>query len=346
VQAGLKPLNKAALKCRTPKTFGLYFKFNNPNAMTNTVIPQAFVWRRLHSLMGLWLVIFITEHLLVNSQAALFIGNDGKGFIGAANALEELPYLQVIEVLFLALPILIHAIWGIKYLFTAKYNSFRDTGHTPYFPEYSRNRAYTWQRITSWVLVFGILAHVIHMRFVERPISTEVGSHYSYLVRIDADNGLYTLAERLNVQLYDEQKIQAAAKETPQTIPKTTAETPEELIQQQSIEQHISRLDALKKRPLKKGQVIAVADNFGTAELLMLRDTFKMPIMLVLYTLFVFSACYHAFNGLWTFMISWGIIQSHRSEQLMLKVCNGLMLLVGCLGLAAIWITYWINLYD
>ena len=45
------------------------------------VIPRAFIWRRLHSLMGLWLVLFLGEHLLTNSQAALWLGDNGKGFV-------------------------------------------------------------------------------------------------------------------------------------------------------------------------------------------------------------------------------------------------------------------------
>lgn len=307
-------------------------------------IPQAFVWRRLHSLTGLWLLIFLTEHLLVNSQAGLLIGEDGKGFIHAANALENLPYLKVLELLILGLPILIHTVWGIKYIFTGKYNSFGDDGKNPYLPEYTRNHAYTWQRLTSWVLVFGIIAHVIHMRFVERPLYTEEGSQSYYLVRVSADTGLYPLSERLNVKLYDEKMVKEAEHQLTSAPQMSNPPNAQELLAQQQYLQKLEKVEALIKNPLGPHQVIAVADNFGTAELLMLRETFKMPIMLVLYTLFVFAACYHAFNGLWTFIISWGITLSQRSQQWMLKIATGLMVLVGLLGLSAIWLTYWINL--
>lgn len=279
-------------------------------------IPQPFVWRRLHSLFGLWLVIFLIEHLFVNSQAALWIGNDGKSFIDSANALENWPYLQFFEVLLLGLPIFVHTVWGIKYLLTAKYNSFGYDGKNPYLPQYSRNHAYTWQRITSWLLVVGILAHVIHMRFVERPMHTEQGAQNHYLVRVDLDQGLPTLADRINVKLYDANKIKQLKK----------------------------NLKTSKELHLKQGEVIAVADNFGAAELLMVRETFKNPIMLVLYTLFVLTAIYHAFNGLWTFLITWGVTLSQKSQKWMLKISTGLMVLVGLMGLSAIWLTYWINL--
>lgn len=312
--------------------------------MTSKAIPSAFIWRRLHSLMGLWLVIFLIEHLFVNSQAAFFIGNDGKGFIDSANALESIPYLQVAELLLLGLPIFIHTVWGIKYIMTAKYNSFGNEGNVPYLPEYSRNHAFTWQRITAWILVIGIVAHVIHMRFVERPISTEEGSQHYYLVKVNADQGLYTLAERLNVKLYDAQMISEAEKKLHDVVPENEQKTPKELIQHQALLQKKEGLEALKRRPLEAGQVMAVADNFGTAELLMVRETFKMPIMLVLYTLFVLVACYHAFNGLWTGMIKWGVTLSQRSQRFMLRMATALMVIVGLLGLSAIWITYWINL--
>jgi len=242
-------------------------------------VPQAFIWRRVHSLLGLWLVIFLTQHLFVNSQAALFIGDDGKGFIQSANFLEGLPYLPILEFLILGLPLLIHTLWGILYLFTAKYNSYGNNGKTPYLP-YSRNKAYTWQRITAWLLVIGI----------------------------GSSDGNFT--------------EKAAQKEFLKKTEDVKALT----------------------QTLQAQEVVAVANNFGTAELLMLRETFKMPIMLVLYTLLVLTTVYHAFNGLWTFCISWGVTLNQRSQKWMLNVSVGLMVLVGILGLSAVWLTYWVNL--
>jgi len=302
----------------------------------NQTIPQAFLWRRLHSLAGFWLVIYLIMHLLTNSQAALFLGDDGIGFIRSVNAIHELPYLPLIEIAVLAVPILIHLFWGIKYLRSAEYNSFGNTGHTPYLPEYPRNRAYTWQRITSWLLVAGIIAHVVHMRYIEYPASAFKGTEHSYMVRIAADDGLYTLAERLGVVLYDAAQIEALKKEEIKTTHSLLAE------QEQQQERHW--LAALQKRPLKKDELIAVANNFGTVELLMLRDTFKMPLMLLLYTLLVLTTCFHAFNGLWTFMISWGVTLSARSQQLMRFASVFMMAAVAFCGLSAIWLTYWINL--
>lgn len=307
------------------------------------LIPSVLVNRRLHSLMGFWLVIFLMQHLLVNSQAAYFLGSDGKGFIHAANSIRELPFLPVIEVLVLALPIFIHAWWGIKYLFTAKYNSLKNTsGVVPNLSEYPKNHAYTWQRITSYLLVFGILAHVIHMRFLEYPEKANLNSKSYYMVSLGEDDGLYTLSERLDVRILNDIALQKEKKEL--EIPFIAEGKIEGLIEKQTSKEKDFYLKTLEKFPQKNGKVIAVAKDFGTAELLMVRDTFKSPWMMFFYTIFVLLACFHSFNGLWTFLISWGITVSERSRNIFLKISYALMLLFSFLGLSAIYATYWINL--
>lgn len=308
-------------------------------------IPRAFIWRRAHSLTGVWLVLFLIEHLLTNSQAALFIGDDGSGFVSAVNFLKDLPYLPLIEIFLLGVPFLIHGIWGIRYLMTAKYNSFPTDGSSPSLPQYSRNQAYTWQRITSWLLLVGILAHVIHMRFLEYPTSAQMGAQHQYISRVETDNGLYTLAQRLGFKLYDQKQIKEVRERiTSQSPVEVKNNTAEELIAAQKQRQEQAWLAALEKWPLKENQLIAVSPSFGVAELLMVRDTFKNPTMILLYTGLVLATCFHAFNGLWTFMISWGVTLTSRSQQLMRTLATILMVLVSFLGLAAIWGTYWFNL--
>jgi len=303
-------------------------------------IPSAFIKRRIHSITGLFLVLYLIEHLFVNSQAALLVGENGKGFVDAVNSIHNLPYLPVIEMVLLGIPILAHAWWGVQYLFTAEPNSYGYTGTKPYLPQYYRNHAYTWQRITSWILVFGILAHVIHMRFIEYPASAQVGSTKNYMVRLNNDSGLETLGARLGFELYDKKQIESKKGEI--INQRSYKESP--VIKAQREKQEKEWLVALERRPLRAGEVMAVTDNFGTAELLMVRETFKMPLMLALYTIFVLSACFHAFNGLWTFMISWGVTLTSASQRMMLRIAYSIMALISFLGLAAIWGTYWINL--
>jgi succinate dehydrogenase / fumarate reductase cytochrome b subunit len=312
-------------------------------------IPRAFFWRRLHSFTGFFLTLFLIEHLLVNSQAALFFGDDGSGFVHAANAIKNLPYLPIIEIILLGIPILIHTVWGITYLYTGKLNSFPSDGTTPSLPEYSRNQAYSWQRITSWILLLALVLHIIHMRFVEYPAFAKVNGHKYYMVHLDRDEGLVALTRRLNVSLYDTQKIEKS-KQTPYIFDEMNKhqsvenEENSSLIEEQIQKQQQAFISALERRPLKPGQVIAVAPDFGTAELLMVRETFKMPVMIALYTIFVLSACYHGFNGLWTFMVTWGVTLTQHSQKIMRHISTLLMLLIAFLGLSSIWATYWINL--
>lgn len=267
------------------------------------IYPTSFLTRRLHSLTGLFLALFLMQHLFVNSQAALFFGEDGKGFIHAVNSIHSLPYLPLIELLLLGVPIFLHALWGIQILREGRFNSFKSDGTEPSLPYYGRNHAFTWQRITSWLLLIFLTLHIWNMRIVEYPQElytlTDDGMKTSYQVRVEQDEGYTTLAPRLGVTLEKEGT-----------------------------------------------QEMAIAPDFGTAELLVVRETFKSPIKMAFYTLFVLVACYHAFNGLWTWMITWGITLNERSQVLMLRFAYSLMVLVACLGLIAIFGTYWINLYE
>lgn len=324
---------------------------------TTPPVPNAFIWRRLHSFTGAWLALFLIEHLLTNSQAALLIGDDGSGFVRGVNFLKSLPYLPAIEIFLLGVPIAVHAIWGVIYLRTAAPNSSATDGSTPALPQYPRNRAYTWQRITSWILLIGIIGHVVQMRFVDYPTSAQRGTEHDYMVRLNLDEGLYTLAPRLGVKLYDKDQI-LLEKENADKAPKAWTDffqsftglyeapkgTPKERIEAQDMREQREWVAALEMRPLKEGQVIAVAPSFGTAELLVVRETFKWPLMIVLYTLFTLAACFHAYNGLWTFLISWGVTLTQRSQTLMRVATNGLMFLIAFMGMAAIWGSYWINL--
>ena len=242
-----------------------------------------FIWRRVHSLMGLWLVLYLTYHLIVNSQAALWLGNDGGGFVRMVNSLESLPYLHVIESLFIGVPLFVHGIWGVKRALQPKLNTL----------PYARNRAFTWQRLTSWILLIGIIGHVVQMRFVYQP---KLNDQKQYWVEVSSDDGLIALAERVGVHISD----------------------------------------------LENGDVMITAPNPGLAMLFMVRDTFKSPLMAVFYTLFVVAAAFHAFNGLWTALITWGAILSYRSQKAMLPIGWIGACVLSLLGLAAIWGSYWI----
>ncbi|MCH9609736.1 MAG: Succinate dehydrogenase cytochrome b558 subunit [Chlamydiales bacterium] len=263
-------------------------------------LPRTFVFRRLHSLLGLWLSLYLCEHLLVNSQAALLFRDGGYGFVRSVNAIHKLPYLKVIEVTLLGLPFLFHAIWGIGYLWSGKFNSFKTDGKSPSLPQYRRNRWYTWQRITSWVLLIGIIGHVVQMRFIHYPLLTKSGDEAFYTVRVKDDPGIFKIAQKLDIEL----------------------------------------------EPGKGESLIATAPSAGAAFLLVVRETMKDPLMVILYSIFVVAAAFHAFNGLWTFLITWGIAMTRRSQMRMRGMITVLMAVVIVLGLMAVWGPYWTQLFQ
>lgn len=336
--------------------------------MTVLAVPKAFIWRRIHSLMGLWLVLFLIEHLLTNSQAALWLGDNGKGFVDMVDALHNLPYLQVIELTLIGVPILIHGVLGVKYLLTSKMNSAKSDGSKPYLP-LRRNRAYSWQRITSWILLLGLILHVTKFRFLEYPESIQVGTSTFYLVKVKIDDGLYTVADRLNVALFDQEAIQQEREALDERGSEKSLLEAAKVIKDQRYdawggpvqqpyssqkaiilnsakryEDHVRWVAFLEKEKLPRGEALVAATDFGTATLLTVRDTFKSPIYIALYTIFVLAACFHAFNGFWTFLITWGWVLKMAAQRAWVTVSVVLMLIMLFLGLAAIWGTYWVNL--
>jgi succinate dehydrogenase / fumarate reductase, cytochrome b subunit len=326
--------------------------------MASETLPRAFIWRRLHSLMGLWLVLFLIEHLLVNSQAALLLGDNAKGFVDGVNAIHNLPYLQVIEIVLLGVPFAIHAVLGVKYLFTSKFNSHGSSGTKPVM-KYGRNRAYTWQRLTSWILLVGLILHVAKFRFIDYPDSLNQGENSYYFIPVSVDKGLYTVASRLGVHLYSPDEIMRERKEfeerhEEQALVEASASFLQSNVydaQQQMIltsaeayQQKLHWLEVLEKQKVDANQVVAVAKDFGTASVLAVRDTFKSPIYVGLYTLFVLAACFHGFNGLWTFCITWGVVLRVAAQQRILRWTWGVMIVITFFGLASIWGTYWLNL--
>jgi succinate dehydrogenase / fumarate reductase cytochrome b subunit len=310
------------------------------------------------------------EHMLTNSQAALFFGADGNGFVRAVNFLHNLPFLPLIEGVLLGVPILFHGVLGIRYALSAKSNNKGSDGSSPAMKGYNRNKAYTWQRLTSWVILFGIIAHVSYMRFYIYPVSAKEGNVSSYFVRLKMDPGLYTLSKRLGVTLYDTAGVAAKQGEIKDLSAKiNAAQVKEEEIHSRYEKDFFSSykgtfsttdqkiyeegqlamqkkewIAALGYRHINASEVIAVSTSFGDVILLNVRDSFKSPITAALYTIFVIATCFHAFNGLWTFCISWGIILKMRSQNQALNLCIALMVLIALLGLTAIWGSYFINL--
>ncbi|MFH1514295.1 MAG: succinate dehydrogenase [bacterium] len=118
-----------------------------------------FFWRKLHSLMGIIpLGVFLLVHLFINSFAL----KGENAFNHAAGFMKELPYLIIIELEVILIPLLFHIIYGILVLWRADSDLRR-------YPRLSL-WMYFLQRATGIAAIIFIAAHLYHttisMRFI------------------------------------------------------------------------------------------------------------------------------------------------------------------------------------
>lgn len=109
--------------------------------------------RKLHSLLGVIPIgIFLTQHLIINN----FATRGEEAFNKAANFMGSLPFVLLLEIFVIALPILFHAIYGVYIAFTAK-NNVSKYG-------FFRNWMFFLQRITGIITLVFVVWHVWETR--------------------------------------------------------------------------------------------------------------------------------------------------------------------------------------
>ncbi|HEY0546632.1 MAG TPA: hypothetical protein VGC91_14735 [Pyrinomonadaceae bacterium] len=120
-------------------------------------VSRTFILRKLHQLSGIVpLGAFLLEHFYTNSKAAHpTLG--AQGFNDAVRDLQAIPFILLVETLFIFIPLLYHALYGLVITIEARPNNLN-------YP-YPRNWFYTIQRITGVILFFFILFHVLNFRF-------------------------------------------------------------------------------------------------------------------------------------------------------------------------------------
>lgn len=112
-----------------------------------------FFYRRLHSLLGVIPIgIFVIQHLLINHFAVY----GEESFNKAASFMGDLPFVTILEIFVIYLPILFHAILGVYIVLVAKNNA----GRYGYF----RNWMFYLQRITGIITFIFIVVHVWQTR--------------------------------------------------------------------------------------------------------------------------------------------------------------------------------------
>jgi len=129
------------------------------------------VLRKLHQLSGIVpLGAFLMEHLYTNSKAA----HPTRGvadFNQAVGDLQAIPYVLFIEIGFIFIPLLYHAVYGLFITWETRPNNLS-------YP-YPRNWFYTIQRITGIILFFFILFHLLNFRFGLIPgLNERAVAHY------------------------------------------------------------------------------------------------------------------------------------------------------------------------
>jgi succinate dehydrogenase / fumarate reductase, cytochrome b subunit len=114
----------------------------------------SFIWRKLHSLLGIIPIgAFLIEHLLSNFEAL-------KGPVAYGQQvkfLNSLPLVRVLEWTFIFIPIAYHGLYGI-------YIWLRGKANVVYYP-WAGNWLYTAQRYTGIIAFFYIGQHVWRQRF-------------------------------------------------------------------------------------------------------------------------------------------------------------------------------------
>jgi succinate dehydrogenase / fumarate reductase, cytochrome b subunit len=115
----------------------------------------SFIWRKLHSLLGIVPIgAFLLEHLLSNFEAL-------KGPLAYAEQvkfLNSLPMVRVLEWVFIFLPLLYHGIYGV-------YIWLRGQANVVYYP-WAGNWMYLAQRYTGLIAFAYIAYHVATQRFM------------------------------------------------------------------------------------------------------------------------------------------------------------------------------------
>ncbi|WP_070121750.1 succinate dehydrogenase cytochrome b558 subunit [Bacillus marinisedimentorum] len=131
---------------------------------------REFFYRRLHSLLGVIPVgLFLVEHLFTN----YFAVSGATAYNDAVKFLEELQFRYFLEIFFIFIPLLYHAVYGLYIAFQAKNNVSRYG--------YFRNWMFMLQRVTGIITLIYITWHVWETR-VQAAFGAEV--NFNMMVKI------------------------------------------------------------------------------------------------------------------------------------------------------------------
>jgi succinate dehydrogenase / fumarate reductase cytochrome b subunit len=118
---------------------------------------SSFFWRRLHSLTGIIPVGgFLVFHLYENWSAR----NGAEAFNETVRMINSLPFLPVLEIVGIFLPLYFHALYGLYILADADYKMMMAPG---YFA-FGRNLQFFLQRVTGIITLIFVTYHIWEFR--------------------------------------------------------------------------------------------------------------------------------------------------------------------------------------
>jgi succinate dehydrogenase / fumarate reductase cytochrome b subunit len=136
----------------------------------------SFIWRKLHSLLGIIPIgAFLIEHLLSNYEAL----KGPAAYAAQVKFLNSLPLVRVLEWVFIFLPLLYHGIYGL-------YIWLRGKSNVIYYP-FAGNWMYTAQRYTGLIAFAYILQHVLRQRFMGISLPENPGAAF-HKVQMELSN--------------------------------------------------------------------------------------------------------------------------------------------------------------
>lgn len=128
---------------------------------------NSFLWRRLHSLSGIFPVgAFLVEHFVSNAFAA----NGPQAYTDQVKFLTGIPFLVWVEVLFIYIPILYHGLYGF-------YVWYRGQTNVDEYPLFG-NWGYLIQRWTGIIAFFFIVWHSLTLRWMGEHLVTNPGASF------------------------------------------------------------------------------------------------------------------------------------------------------------------------
>jgi succinate dehydrogenase / fumarate reductase cytochrome b subunit len=128
---------------------------------------MSFIWRRLHSLLGIVPIgAFLLEHLISNIEAL----KGPAAYAAQVRFLNSLPLVRVLEWVFIFLPLIYHGVYGV-------YIWLRGKSNVVYYP-YAGNWLYVAQRWTGIIAFLYIGYHVATQRFMGVSLPENPGASF------------------------------------------------------------------------------------------------------------------------------------------------------------------------